>query len=234
MIRSKILSASLAATALAASSFLASANAEEFGGVDVSASVGVANMYLWRGYDVGNGDAAVFGDITLSAGGFYGTVWTSSGDATAGQEYDLIVGYGHEFGDFSVDLAAISYVYPRFPIEPDPSIPTQGNDIGEWVEAALTLGWGPVSVSYFDTIEAKEGSYALGEDYNYMTASAAFGAFGILIGRHDMETGDDPVHLNLSYAYNDNLSFMVSKFVIDEEEIEHDANFIVSYSIPLE
>ncbi|MCW8195513.1 histidine kinase [Proteobacteria bacterium 005FR1] len=232
--RFKTLSASLAAAALTASAFSSSANAEEFGGVDVSASVGVANMYLWRGFDVGNGDAAVFGDITASVGGFYGQVWTSSGDATAGQEYDLIVGYGHEFGDFSVGLSAISYVFPRFPIEPDPSIPNQGNDIGDWVEAALTLGWGPLSFTYFDTIEAKEGSYALGEDYSYFTASAGFGPFGILIGRHDMETGDDPVHLNLSYAYNDNLSFMVSKFVADEDEIEHDANFIVSYSIPLE
>lgn len=231
MTRSKTLSASLAATALAASAFFSPANAEEFGGVDVSASVGVANMYLWRGYDVGNGDAAVFGDITLSAGGFYGSVWTSSGDATAGQEYDLILGYGAEFGDFSVDLAAVSYVYPRYS---DPSLPSQGNDIGEWVEAILTLGYGPVSFSYFDTVDAKEGSYAFGEDYSYFTASGAFGPFGILIGRHDMESGDDPVHVNLSYAYNDNLSFTVSKFVVDEEAMEHDANFVVSYSIPLE
>jgi uncharacterized protein (TIGR02001 family) len=231
MKRSNTLTASLVATALSVSGFVSSANSAEFGGVDVSASVGVANMYLWRGFDVGNGDAAVFGDVTVSAAGFYGSVWTSSGDATAGQEYDLILGYGREFGDFFVDLAAVSYVFPRYS---SPDLPGQGNDIGEWVEAVLTMGYGPVSFSYFETVEAKDTSYALGEDYSYFTASAAFGAFGLLIGRHDMETGDDPVHVNLSYAYNDNLTFMVSKFVIDEEAIEHDANFIVSYSIPLQ
>ena len=82
--------------------------------------------------------------------------------------------------------------------------------------------------------DLKEGSYAPGEDYSYFTASASFKAFGILIGRHDMEEGDDPVHLDLSYAYNDRLSFTVSKFIADEDAIEHDANFLVSYSFPLE
>lgn len=228
---SKTLTASLAATALSASIGTSMAIAAEIGGVDVSASAGVANMYLWRGFDVGNGDAAVFGDVTVSAARFYGSVWTSSGDATAGQEYDLILGYGTEFGDFFVDLAAVSYVYPRYS---SPEAPGQGNDIGDWVEAILTLGYGPVSFSYFETIEAKDNSYAFGEEYSYFTASASFGAFGLLIGRHDMESGDDPVHVNLSYAYNDNLSFTLSKFVANEDAIEHDANFVVSYSIPLE
>ena len=225
---SKLLSAVLLTASMSVATVT---HAADFDGLDVSASAGAANMYLWRGYDVGEGDPAVFGDITVSYAGFYGSVWTSSGDSFAGQEYDLILGYGAEFGDFVFDIAAVSYVYPR---HSDPAIPNQGTDIGDWVEAVLTVGYGPISFSWFDTIEAKEGSYASGEDYSYFTASANFNSFGILIGRHDMEEGDDPVHLDLSYAYNDRLSFTVSKFIADEDDIEHDANFVVSYSFPLE
>lgn len=220
------LTSSLAAAALAASAAFAPVNAAEFGGVDVSASAGVANMYLWRGFDLGYGDAAVSGDITVSAAGFYGTVWGSSGDATAGTEYDLILGYGGAVGDFSYDVAVISYVYPTDVSE---------TDIGDFMEAILTVGYGPVSFSYYDNIEAKDDTYGDGlQDYSYFTAGATFGAFGLLIGRHDFETGDDPTHLDLSYAYNDRLSFTVSKMVADEDEVESDAHFVVSYTLPLE
>lgn len=221
--------ARLLPTILAASAVVVPAQATELGGTELSASVGVANMYLWRGMDVGNGDPAVFGDITASYGGAYASIWASSGDATAGQEYDLIIGYGAEFGDFFFDIAAVSYVFPRYS---SPDVPDQRNDIGDWVEAILTLGYGPVSVSYFDTIEAHEHGYSYGKDYSYFSTSATFGPISILAGRHNMDDGN-PVHLDLSYAYNDRLSFTISKFVANSNNIEHDANFVVSYTLPL-
>lgn len=215
---------------LMTSAVIAPAKASDLGGAELSASVGVANMYLWRGMDVGNGDPAVFGDITASYRGAYASVWATSGDATAGQEYDLILGYGATYGGFSFDISAVSYVYPRFS---SPDVPEQRNDIGDWVEAIVTLGYGPVSVSYFETIEAADHGYSYGKDYSYFSTTATFGPIGILIGRHDMED-DNPVHLDLSYAYNDRLSFTISKFVADEDNIEHDTNFLVSYTLPLE
>lgn len=225
---SKTFICSLAVATLAASAPFVPASAAEFGGVDVSGSAGAANMYLWRGFDLGNGDAAVFGDITVSAAGFYGSVWTSSGDAVAGQEYDLILGYGGEISGFSYDLSVISYVYPTSDLA---GIET---DIGDYVEAALSLGYGPVSFTYYDNIESEPNTYAPGEDYAYFTAGLTLGAFGITVGRHDFETGDDPTHLDLSYAYSDNLSFTLSKMVANEANFEHDAHFMVSYSVPLE
>jgi|SRR5690554_204875 len=222
----------LLATAFSASSLINPVQADELGGtgVEVAASVGVANMYLWRGMDVGNGDPAVFGDITASYGGAYASVWASSGDASAGQEYDVILGYGAEFGKFFFDIAAVSYVFPRYS---SPDVPGQRNDFGDWVEAILTLGYGPVSVSYFDTIEAADNGYSYGKDYSYFSTSASFGPVGILIGRHDMDD-ESPVHLDLSYAYSDRLSFTISKFVADKDNIEHDANFVVSYTLPID
>ncbi|MEX1033938.1 MAG: TorF family putative porin [Cellvibrionaceae bacterium] len=227
---SKTLTCSMAAAAFAASATLAPvANAE----VEVGASVGISNMYLWRGYDLGFGSAVVSGDIGVSVAGFHGTVWGSSGDDFAGTEYDLIVGYGGSVGDFSYDLSVVSYVYPEGELA---GIDT---DLGDFVEAILTLGFGPVSMSYYDNIESKPGTYALGEDYSYFTISADIGDFSVLVGRHDPDGLDDnPTHLDLTYHYNDNLSFTVSKLVADEDTAfntsDKDAHFVVSYSLPIE
>jgi len=64
----------------------------------LGASAGVASMYLWRGQDLGDGSAAVWGDINYKVAGAYAGVWASSGDSGAGSEYDLYAGYGMELG----------------------------------------------------------------------------------------------------------------------------------------
>jgi len=217
------LSAAVAAIAISAS-FAPVANAE------VSASAGVANLYLFRGFDLGAGDAAVFGDINVSTAGFYAGVWSSSGDAAAGIENDIYVGYGGEAGDFNYDVFVVSYYYPNA------NAGTVGEtDIGDFVEVSLSLGYGPVTFNYVENIEAKAGTYADGfEDYNYYTLSGEFGKFGVLLGRNDFALGDDPTHLDLTYNYNDNLSFTLSKMIADEENVEKDSHFVVSYSIPIE
>lgn len=189
--------------------------------VDVSASVGVANMYLWRGIDLGQGDAAVSGDLRASAGGFYGGVWGSSGDAALGTEYDLYVGYGAEFGGVTVDLSAWNYMYPSA------AEPTDLDDFGGVSDAVLSVGFAGFTASVYDNI-------AGGSGYEYYTLSYSFDAFSVLVGKHDNVTGDDTdqmVHVNLSYAYNDNLSFTFSQQV--DQEIDDDLKFVVSYSLPL-
>ena len=231
MKHSKLLTSTVAAAALAASmSFAPIASAE------VSGSVSIANMYLWRGFDLSAGSAAVSGDLGFSTGsdafGFHADLWGSSGDDSWGTEYDVILGVGGASGSFSYDLSVVSYVYPNGGYQGETGADT---DIGEFMEAILTLGFGPVSFSYYDNIEAKDGTNGDGlEDYSYYTLSASVGSFSFLIGRHDNDVGDDPTHLDISYAYNDNLSFTVSKFVADEDLIDHDAHFVVSYSIPIE
>ena len=62
--------------------------------VEVTASVAVSNMYLWRGNNLGNSTPAISGDINASAGGFYGGIWGSSGDAESGNEFDVYAGFG--------------------------------------------------------------------------------------------------------------------------------------------
>lgn len=231
----KPLSASVAAVVLAAASFAPVANAE------VSASAGVANMYLWRGVDLGDGSPAVFGDLKYSIGGAYIGIWGSSGDSSLGQEYDLFAGYGGEIGAFSYDISVWNYNYPDAGLR---GIPGKRDDTtGELTEIVLTLGVGPVTFQYYDNV-------AGGSGYEYYTLAGAFGPFTAKLGYHDPDAKDSSMtHLDLSYAYNERLSFTLSKVIDDESEgsyydpvedvivqtgYDDDLKFVVTYSLPID
>jgi uncharacterized protein (TIGR02001 family) len=226
----KLLAGSVAAAVMATSAFAPVANAE------VSASAGVANMYYWRGLDLGSGDPAVFGDLTFSEGGFYATIWGSSGDAGLGQEYDLAIGYGGEAGDFSYDISVWNYNYPSaketiytgMMVDGDIVIYSEdvdaSPDIGDVSEAIVSLGFGPVTATYYHGLQDLE-------DYWYATLEAAFGDFSLKYGQHE----DDLSHIDLSYAYNDNISFMLGQVVDDVDgSYDSDLKFVVSYSFNIE
>ena len=203
--------------------------------LDVSASAAVANMYLWRGTNLGSpGVPAVSGDLSVSSGGAYGGVWASSGDTTAGTEYDLYVGYGGEVEDFSYDLSVWSYVYPG-----DDEENGEGNTF-DLTEVIASVGYMGASFSYYYPV-AGDGN----DDYSYMTLGYGMDAYSATIGISDDEGEDaDYVHLDLSYAYNDNISFTLSKVVdktdaedfdsADSEEIDDDLLVVVSYSLPID
>lgn len=216
----QLLASAVAASALSLT-MVPAANAE----VEVSGSLGIASTYLWRGYDLGSGTPAISGDLNASVSGFYGGIWGSSGDTTAGTEYDLYVGYGGEVGDFSYDVSLWNYVYPT--LDSGSTEDADETDVGELSEAVVTLGYGPVSLTYMDNIAGSTG-------YEYYNLSAGFGAFTLAIGMHDNEgDADDPTHADLTYAYNDNLSFTISQFISDEPEGD-DLKFVVAYSVPIE
>lgn len=221
--------ATLGALAAGALSVAPVANAE----VEVAGSVSISNMYLWRGLDLGNGSAAVSGDIVASSAGFYGGLWASSGDSAAGTEYDVFAGFGGEAGDFTYDIMVANYIYPssaeRDPVTGD-RVDNILDDFGGLSEVILTLGFGPVSFQYYDNV-------AGGQGYEYYTLGVSAGAFSATVGMHDFEEdGADMTHLDVSYAYNDNLSFTISQVVDTEEDntYDEDTKFVVSYSLPIE
>ncbi len=228
-----LLASAVAASALSMA-MVPAANAE----VEVAASVGVASTYLWRGYDLGSGTPAVSGDLSASVAGFYGGVWGSSGDTAAGTEYDLYLGYGGSVGDFSYDVSVWNYIYPTKGVDSEDEDATpQDADEGdafELSELVISLGYGPVSFTYMDNI-------AGGSGYEYYNLSVGVGSFTFAAGLHDnpdsdvpgAPAADDPAHVDISYAYNENLSFTVSQFISDEP-LGDDAKFVVSYSIPIE
>jgi len=217
------LASAIVGLAMAASSI---ANAE------VSATAGIASTYLWRGLDLGSGTPAVSGELKFSKAGIYSGIWGSSGDEKNGSEYDLTLGYNGAIGDFSYGLGAINYNYPS----------DAETDIGELSDAVLTLGYGPVAFGAYVPVGREDSS----GDYMYFTLGASFSAFSILMGVHSSDlagggvVGCDedesskctPVHLDFTYAYNDNLSFTFSQFVMDGPADDR-LKFVVSYGLPI-
>ncbi len=193
--------------------------------VEVAASAAVSNMYLWRGQDLGNGAAAVSGDLSASMGGAYGGIWMSSGDTTNGQEYDLYVGYGGEIESFSYDVSVLSYSYPG-----DDAVNGEGNTFG-LTELIVTGGFAGASASYYYPLSSNPS------DYKYITLGYGIDAYSINVGIADADgKNSDYTHVDLGYAYSDNLSFTVSKIVLMDEEdsFADDIKFAVTYSLPIE
>lgn len=192
---------------------------------EVSAAVGAANMYYWRGFDLGAGDPQVWGDLKLSGAGFYGGVWAASGDAALGQEIDLYAGYGHAFGDFKVDLSLWSYVYPSSEIK-----------AGEASEGVLALSYGPVTATYIKNIASEYGD----NSYSYATLAVVIDKFTLKYGAHSQDDQgpaslDGVQHVDLTYTYNDKLAFTLGQVVDDGvAEVNNEAKFVVALSLPIE
>lgn len=212
----KLLAYSVAASALTAgSAAMAGADGK------LSASATVSNMYLWRGLDLGQGSAAVSGDLIYSMAGAYGGVWMSSGDSALGQEYDIFAGYNAKLGDVTLDLSLWNYNYSDLDRIDDTT--------GELSEVVLSVSAYGASVSILDNVAGAPGYY-------YYTLGYGYDAFSAKLGIHSFDNDDNNMtHLDLSYAYNDNLSFTVSKVVDEEVEgtYDNDAIFQLSYKLPI-
>ncbi len=226
----KLLSSSVAAAAVTAASFAPVANAE------LSASVGAATTYLWRGIDLGSGTPAISADLSYSAGGAYATTWVSSGDTGAGTEYDLGVGYGGEVGALSYDISIWNYLYPTGSVLDDG--PDQEDQFGDLTEVILGLGMGPVSFTWIENVSDAGADI---ESYRYFSLGASFGAFSAMVGHHDTKSesgfanGLSMTHIDLGYAYNDNLSFTLSQVVKDQaDSFDDDLKLVASLSLPIE
>ena len=220
------------AAAILGSALLAAPAAHAAG--ELSASAAVANMYLWRGLDLGNGSPAVSGDLHYSISGAYVGIWVSSGDDTLGNEYDYYAGYATELGDFTFDISLWNYNYS------DNGLAFSGFDVsddttGELSEIVTTVGYKGIKLSYYDNIAGATG-------YEYWTLSGSLDKFSLLVGMHDPEGSgtNDMTHVNLTYAFNDRISFTASK-VVDQDlnkddagSFDEDVKFVVAYSLPIE
>ncbi|WP_286715531.1 TorF family putative porin [Thalassolituus sp. UBA2009] len=201
--------------------------------VEVSASATVASMYLWRGKDLGNGAAAVSGDLTVSASGAYAGVWTSSGDTSWGNEYDLYLGYGAEMGDFSYDVILWNYVYPKG--DGAAGNPDDRGNTFDYADAIISLGYAGASFTYYKPIGAESD-----DNSSYFTLGYGLDAYSFTLGKADDGDDSDYTHLDVGYAYNDNLAFTLSKVIdqsadLDKGEagVDEDLKVVVSYSLPI-
>lgn len=173
---------------------------------NVTAGFSASNIYyLWRGIDLGTGDAQVAASLDVDSGmGAYTGVWTSSSLSGAGQEYELYAGYSADLTeDISVDASVANYIYPQ----QDKSISQTG--FADFSEAIVSVNAYGAGLSYYHDITSA--------DYQYMTASYSYNAFSATLGRHSFDEdspspsyGEDMTHLDVSFQFNDELSFIAS------------------------
>lgn len=196
---------------------------------DVSANVGVANMYLWRGLNVSGSDAQVSGGLDYShESGFYAGTWASSVWEGLGYELDLYLGFGGSVGDFSYDVSFWEYLYPTADV--DSSL--TDTDTSDFV---ISIGYDIFSAAAYIVADSDA------VDGIYFTVGLDWGKFGVTYG---IWTGDvtdissedgglDYSHLTLSYNPVDTLTFKLSKaFAGDNADgfLEEDPLFQVSYT----
>ena len=153
--------------------------------VSLEASASLATSYLWRGTELGNGDAALAVDVSGSTGALSYGLWVSSGDSTS-TEYDIYASYSGSAGDLGYSIGYASYNYPSTGIGFDDS-----------AEYIYGLSYGPASVTIFDNTET---------DYEYTVIGYEAGAYSFAYGDDESMT-----HFDVSYAVNDSLSLTVSK-----------------------
>ncbi|TVP57674.1 MAG: hypothetical protein EA349_05990 [Halomonadaceae bacterium] len=178
----------------------------------LDAGIEISNMYLWRGLDLGapDGSPMIAGSLDVDSGlGFYAGTWAASGDSTAGTELDLYVGYATDLtDDISVDLALVTYMYPSTTRDDE-----EFGDFGDLSEVILSVSGYGFGVSYYNNIAGLSG-------YEYVAASYGTGPFGIAVGRHMFDDeaqggdfGKNMTHVDLSFAFNDEVSFTASTIV---------------------
>jgi Bacterial protein of unknown function (Gcw_chp) len=218
---------------------------------EVSGSMAIASSYHWRGFDLGSGTPAISGELRASTGGFYAAAWASSGDTTAGTELDLYAGYGGSVGDFSYDISYISYIYPTGQFKNE-------EGLGDFAEIIGKVGFGPIGLFLNYNVAGTSKSdyyngvsrYAFYEgEYMYYGISASMGKFSAVLAKHDEKAFDgtsfvsltkanpgvtgDATHLDVTYAYNDNLSFTVSAILSSKlGDSEPKPKLVVAYSVP--
>lgn len=207
---------------------------------EVSASMGVANFYLWRGLDISAGAPQVSGSLDYSHdSGLYAGVWASSEEA--GTETDLYIGFAGEVSGFSYDISYWDYLYPS-----DNPLTGTGDKFTDnsISESVLGVGYAGVGLTFY-----MGNDVAGGADYTYTTLDYTYDKFNVLYGMWSVDaTGaDESSHITFSYAATDNFTFTVTKGMQDVTPgldpitgdptgsvYDEDPLFHVSYSIPVE
>ncbi|MDP2506901.1 TorF family putative porin [Oceanobacter sp. 3_MG-2023] len=193
---------------------------------EISASVDLASMYLWHGQDLGGGAPVVSGSLDYShESGLYAGVWTSSGDTSLGTETDLYIGYAGAVGDLGYDIGYATYLYP----ETD-----EYDQFDDSANFSLGFSYSMASIRFDKSSDSDaDGFYfVVGADIPDTSFSASLGG--------EVDKGNDFMHLDVTYAYNDTVAFTISKILDQDIEmneaghIDESAKYVVSYSLPIE
>jgi len=185
---------------------------------EVSATLGAANMYLWRGQNLTPNEPQIHGSLDYSNGGFYAGAWMTNEGVAGSYETDLYLGYGGEIGDFGYDISYWNYLYPQ--------VAGSLSDTNA-ADFVIGLSYGPV------TFTAYLGADSDTTKDDYYTLSGDVGKFSLLYGAYKGDganDGSDYDHFQVGYNFNDNITFTVSKASDDGAGVDTDPLFVVGYT----
>ena len=120
---------------------------------EISANLGVANNYYFRGVTQTDGKAAVSGGLDWAHdSGFYVGTWASNVDfgGKEDMEVDLYAGFGGDIGDsgFNYDLSVWYYWYPGAGGD------QQGGEL-DYTEISGSLGWQWLTATIAYTVDSE-------------------------------------------------------------------------------
>lgn len=152
---------------LAATGLLAAVPAAH---ADLTANIGAASNYVWRGTTQTNDGAAVSGGIDYShSSGLYVGTWVSN-TSFGSQELDLYGGFSKSFKGVGLDLGVIKYYYP------------QSTSLS-WTEFSASLSYGPFSAAGHFTTDV----FGTRTDAQYYEANVSYPlpvGKGLTVGAH--------------------------------------------------
>jgi uncharacterized protein (TIGR02001 family) len=200
---------------------------------EISASVDLASMYLWHGQDLSYGAPVVSGSLDYShESGLYAGVWTSSGDTGWGTETDLYIGYAGAVGDLGYDIGYATYIYPD--MDPEENEQANYDQFDDYANFSLGFSYSMASIRFDKSSDSDaDGFYfVVGADIPDTSFSASLGG--------EVDKGNDFMHLDVTYAYNDTVAFTISKILDQDIEMnesghyDESTKYVVSYSLPVE
>ena len=212
----KIIAATLlASVATAGSSVVLAAS-------PLTANIGVASNYMWRGISQTTEGSAISGGIDYAheSGAYIGT-WVSNQNWTGAGNYeqDIYAGYGFDAGPVGLDVGYIKYMYPV------------GNGTDDFDEVYVNASYDMFSAGVALTTSTEAG----GDDsHQYIYVGAEFEVkkdltLAVTYGDYDFDGGsaNDYSHLNVSLSKDD------FTFAYDNADVTGDAGdprFTVSWS----
>ncbi len=194
----------------------------------VTASLGVANMYLWRGQNLTPDGGQVHGGVRYDNGPFYAGMWTTS--EQGGHETDLYLGIRGTAGEFGYDLSWVEYLYPE-----NGTAPNDGLSDTDTSELILSASYSLFTATAYINTDSDTG------DDNYFTIAADIDRWNLTFGFWDLENpgsgtagADEYSHITVKYALTDALTTGVSVAMSDLDVgaangVEEDPLFLIAY-----
>jgi uncharacterized protein (TIGR02001 family) len=196
---------------------------------ETSATVSASNMYLYRGINLSEASPQIAGSLDYAHNsGLYTGIWGSSEGVSGSPEYDVYVGYSVELGGISLDANITDYNYPE----------TEGEEkLGDYSELILSAGYTQDKMgAELKIVDGLEGATTGLGGYYYTALTGSYDKVSVTWGNYSVDELNTALpeyqHIDVGFAFNDEVSFTLSKIVDTAQGAieDNDALFAVTWT----